>query len=239
MLKHIVLSGDSALHLINVLAQVSQEDIRYVFSGVIRLWLDALSIQFQKPSSSGSSFSNRFDPGISGELPPIDIDPSFYDRQKMDLFKKMAGLDSALYGIIKFTTKAAEQNTSIRLGMLEAGSLALVLAAFSNTDFKLSSLVGIPGTEGKRKDAKSAGRKVSDAASPPLLSSSTINAEASTLSILIHTAKFVQRWGSQEFNTRLFLCSSLVDSLLGNEGVLDDEYCVTRALFQNIVAANT
>jgi hypothetical protein len=148
-------------------------------------------------------------------------------------------MDGPLYNLIKFTMKAAEQNISVRLGLLDAGSLALVLTAFANADFRLSSLVSIPKQEGKQKGVKSGRREVPDAEVSPHPSLVAINAEASALSVLIRNAKFTERWRGQRLDTRLSLCSALVDSLLRKEGVtvLDDGYEVTTALFRNIVTA--
>jgi hypothetical protein len=239
MLRNIVLSGDSALDLMNVLARGSREDTDNVFSGVIRLWLDCINMQVQSDDKYRMGYTNviigHHSDGVTGELPPIEIDGSLYDTEKNRLGLKMVDTDSALHNIIKFTTKAAEQTTSVRLGLLDAGSLALVLTAFANADFRLSSLTSAPGKEGKGKGAKSGRNVISDEKAPPRLSSTAINAEASALSVLIHTAKFIKPWRGQRLDTRLSLCSSLVDGLLGKDEVLDDEHEVTRALFRNIV----
>jgi len=69
----------------------------------------------------------------------------------------------------------------VGLGMLGAGSLALVLTAFANADFRSSSLISAPGKEGKGKGAKSARREVLDETVLPHLSLTAINAEASAL----------------------------------------------------------
>jgi len=241
MLKHIVVSGDSALHLINVLAQGSREDTGYVFSGVICLWLDFVSMQLW---SDAACRAGRYDmmsgsvfPGPGDAVVPNLIDLSLYHHEKNLLGMKMAGIDSALHNIIKFTTKVAEQNASVRLGMLDAGSLALVLTAFANADFRLSSLIGTPGKEGNGKGVTSGG-DISDKTAPSSISLSAINAEASALAISIHTAKFTKPWRGERLNIRLSLCSSLVDSLLGKDRALDNEYEMTRALFKQIVNAN-
>jgi len=174
---------------------------------------------------------------FTGEVPRLPSNQSFYDRQKTGLLLRMMNADNALFNIIKFTTKAAEQNPSVRLGMLDAGSLALVLTAFANVDFKLSSLTSIPVKEERGKGGKLARGNVSDTEFTPRISPASINAEASTLSVLIHTNKFIKPWRGRQLETRLSLCSSLVDSLMGEEVVLDTEYSVTRALFRSIVTA--
>jgi len=87
------------------------------------------------------------------------------------------------------------------------------------------------------KKAKPGRREVIDEA--PRLSSMAINAEASTLLVLMHNPEFVAPWRGQRLNLRLSLCSSLVDSLLGADDVLDNEYEITRALFKQLLTANT
>jgi hypothetical protein len=119
--------------------------------------------------------------------------------------------------------------------MLDASSLAIALTAFAHPTLRLSSLIGVPGKE-KVKGGRLAHRKVSDTADAQRLSIAAINAEASILSVLIRKPKFVKPWRGYRLETRLSLCSSLIDSLLGQE--LDDEYGVTHALFRSIVAAD-
>jgi hypothetical protein len=243
MLKHIVLTGESAQHLIDIIALGSREDTKHLFSGVIRLWLDCMSVQIQSEDDSragnlGDTLSSRLSEGFAGELPPIGIDQTLYDREKSSLAKRMADVDGPLYNVLKFAAKAAEQRPSVRLGMIDAGSLALVLTAFANADFRLPSLIGAPGPEGRIKGGKSVCRDVSDGTALPNPSSAAVNAEASALSVLIRSAKFTKPWRGQRLDTRLSLCSSLVDSLLGKDDVLDDGYEVTRALFRNIVSAD-
>jgi hypothetical protein len=242
MLKHIVLSGSSALHLMNVLARGSRDDTGDAFSGVILLWLDCISMQIQKHDESrGTHFDMMTFTGLtrSSELPPIRADKSLFDREKEHLVLQIVDNDGPLLKIIKFTTMAAEQNTFIRLGMLDAGSLALVLTAFANADFRLPNLLNVLRKDGKGKKGKLGRREVLDEPTPLRLSTTAINAEASALSVLIHTAKFVKPWRGERLDTRLSLSSSLVDSLLGKDRVLDNEYEVTRALFREIVNATT
>jgi hypothetical protein len=240
ILKHVALNGDSAQHLMDALARGSREDTENIFSAVIRLWLECVSTQIetsenlQAANQSGMTLEH-FSPGI---LPPIPSGLSLHDREKQKLLSKMAEVDSVLFNIIKFITKAAGQNSTVRLGMLDAGSLAMVLTAFADpTAYTLSSLTGNLKKEGKGKGKSGSltHREVSDTVDAPL-SSAAINAEASILSVLIRKPKFVKPWRGYRLETRLSLCSSLIDSLLGQE--LDDEYRVTHALFRSIVAAD-
>ena len=242
ILKHIALSGDSSQDLMKTFERSSREDIGCVFSGVIRLWLDCIGVQIQNDDASRDG--NLSDPlsgtvfAGAGDLPQIPIDQSFYDREQSSLANKIVDADGPLYNVIKFTAKAAEQKTAVRQGMLDAGCLALVLTAFANSDFRLSSLVSVPGQQGKGKISKSGRGEVSDVIPSTGLSLAAINTEASALSVLIRSAKFTKPWRGQRLETRLSLCSSLVDALLGKDELLDGEYEITHALFRNIVAAD-
>jgi hypothetical protein len=241
MLKHIILSGDSAQHLMNVLARGSREDTDYVFSGVIRLWLDCISMQLwrEKSSSAGTpdTLAGVVNPGLLGSLPPIpaeQIEQSLYDREKISLGRKIAGIDIALYNIIKFATRVAEQGTSVRLGMLDAGSLVLIFTAFAHAEFNMSSLMGVAREKGKGGKSDRTEFADDDDDLPHLSLNAIIN-EASILSGLIHTSKFVQPWRGERLDTRLSLCSSLVDSLLGKDEEVDPEHGVMHVIFRKIV----
>lgn len=238
MLKHIVLNGRNAQHLINVLAGCSYEDTIRIFSGVIHLWLDCIGIQIK---NDGIARAARMTDVVSDQLEAVNTpllveeivtDKSFYGQAKKDLWKKIVDVDAALIHVIQFATQAAKQKTTIRLGMLDAGSLVLVLAAFANNDFKLTGLVTIPTKEVKLKEARVVHRECGDAkgSSQQSLPVAAMNAGASTLRVVMRYTAFREFWGDQRFNTRLSLCSSLVDSLLGDEGGSRE----TRALFKQI-----
>jgi hypothetical protein len=232
-MKHMASSGDSALHLMGALARGSREDTEYIFSGFIRLWLEFVNIQIQ----TAEDFRQlTIEDGSPLPAKEVSSEASFYGRESNKLFLKMMDVDNALFNIIQFITKTAKQNSTVRLGMLYAGSLAIVLTAFAHPTFRLSNLTGVPGKEGKGKGGRLTHGKVSDTADAQRLSSAAINAEASTLSVLVRKPQFVKSWRGHRLETRLSLCSSLIDSLLGQE--LGDEYGVTRALFKNIVAAD-
>jgi hypothetical protein len=220
-----------------VLSQCSREETCCAFSGVIRLWLDYTRMQIQLQKDANSYFSHHALPFAAiGEPTPTLSGQSLYCREKDNLGQHTMGTDKALHNILEFVTRAGEQHTALRLGMIDAGSLALVLSAFANVNFRLSSLICPPEMEGKANNSKP-GQWPDIDSGVAQLSSTAINAEASTLSVAIYSPKFVERWGAERFATRLSLCSSLVDTLLRQEGV-DDEYEVTRALFRKIVDSN-
>lgn len=241
-LKFIVLSGSSARHLMNVVTLGSHQDTVRVFSGVIRLWLECVSIQthsaVRATQYSDSISSPTFEGISSGTALPVNEDPRFYACEKAAFLSKIVNVDKYIYNIIKFATDTAEQNTAIRWGMVEAGCLALVLTAFVNDDFKLSSLTDAVEKEGRKRRSKPGRRETPDADISFLtpIPSTTINAEASRLSILIRNAKFRATWEGQRFNTRRALSLSLVNNLLWNEDVAH-EHVVTHALFKKILEA--
>ena len=174
-------------------------------------------------------------PLISNEVSlPIDVDGSLYDREKSRLFRAASYRDTALSSMLKFSIAAARHSSAARQGMLDAGALALVLTAFVNSDFPLSGLHdalgdGAPNTCGRKPDA------LCLYMSTLPISLDMINAQASTLTVLIQSRTFRQGWRVESFNYRRHLCSLLVDSLLDEVG--DERYlCIDIRFFQeNIV----
>jgi hypothetical protein len=232
LLKHIVLGGDSAVQLMDVLGQGSREDINWVFSGIIRVWLDCIAIQIQTGYDDrrglhelrGDSMPSIF----AGGLPPVRTEQGLSETWRFG--EKMVGVDNYLYNLLKFTIKAAGRQTSIRLGIVDAGGLVLVLTAFANAEFPLSSLVTITKEGGVTTSTRLDGTKVSNEG---LLSPAKINTEALALSGLIRSPKFTKPWKGERMEARLSLCSLFVDTLLKD----DKEYGVTRGLFKKIFAA--
>jgi len=234
MLKHIVLSGDSARHLLNALAESSYEDAVYIFSGVLRLWLECVGMQVQRNLTPESEFSNFLGGRPCSVVPQVEQEQTSYDREKDRFMRKIVDVDNALLNFIKFATETANESATTRSGLLDAGGLALVLFAFVNPDFKLSGLIDNSATT-KRE----AGPGHREASLYQPLSLSAINAEASTLSVLIRSSKFRRTWQGRRFQTRLAHCSSLVYNLLGEDGRTDDRQAVMCALFREIVATDS
>lgn len=227
MLNHIVKSGDSAQNLINTITRSSGDDIIRIFSGFMRIWFECIGLQVQhdldaRAARSSDGFSVSEDRVVSGMVPPVEQEHSFYEREKNSFFQKIVKVDSVLFNVIKFATECAFRGATVRTGMLHSGGLALVLTAFVNADYRLGGLIDVPGKQSKSGETW-----------PPSLGA--INAEASTLSVLIHQAKFQKNWRGSRFTTRVTLCSMLVDSLFGGEEEQDNDYAVTRALFNKIV----
>ena len=155
---------------------------------------------------------------------------SFYDREKSRLFRAASYRDTALSSMLKFSIAAARHSSAARRDMLDAGALPLVLTTFVNSDFRLSGLHdalgdGAPNTCGRKPDA------LCLYMSTLPISLDMINAQASTLTVLIQSRTFRQAWRVESFNYRRHLCSLLVDSLLDEVG--DERYlCIDIRFFQ-------
>lgn len=234
LFKRIVLGGDTAQNLVRVLAKLSREDTARVFLGIVRLWLEFTSMH-KNDAEFRVGLMVCQETLQSEPLPKVDFGhETFFIREKDEVMKRITNVDTALNHMLKFATDTAHKNTTVRLGMLDGGSLALVLTAFANAAFKLSSLTFVPRTDGK-KGRKSGQRGNSDVTTLACSSLAAINTEASSLSVFMHSAKFKESWKGRPLNSRLSLCSSLVDSLLGRDEIADEGYEVTRALFRKIV----
>jgi len=230
ILKHILESGRHARYLIKAIEKCSYKDIVYIFSGTIRLWLECVATHTLRHTTPLNNIR-----GITEVEIPIHVDDCFHDREKSRLFEKATGADAALNNIIKFATKAAHCSTTIRRGMLDAGSLSLVIVAFFSADFQLPGLVDVSRKKRKKTEGQSErGANLGSVYSP--IPSDVIRAEAVTLTALIHTPIFRQTWAAEAFNTRRYLCSLLVDGLLGRRGEMDERYAWTNALFRKILA---
>jgi hypothetical protein len=235
MLKQIV--SNRADLLIGVLANGSHESTVRIFSGLVRLWLECIGMQINNERANDpTTFLSNNHELATASIPKVEaVHKTFCSQEKEAFMMKMVNADTALYHMLRFATETAKQNETVRLGMLDGGSLALVLIAFANVDFRLSRLVVAPRKERMPKGTKSRPKSNVDTKALPPISLAAINAEASALSFFIHSAKFNESWQGQRLGTRLSLCSSLVYSLLGGDKVTDEGYEVTRALFMKIV----
>jgi hypothetical protein len=233
-LKQIV--SNRAEPLISVLANSSHESTVHLFSGLIRLWLECTRLQINSELDSCININNSFE---YMTVPQVEtVHKSFSNQEREAFMVQTMNTDTALYHMLRFATETAKQNDTVRLGVLDGGSLALVLMAFANIEFRLSGLVSVPRKEGVPKGTKSGYRSNVDAEASEPISLAAINAEASALSIFIHSPKFNDSWQGKRLSTRLSLCSSLVNSLFGRDNVADEGYEVTRALFKKIVTVD-
>ena len=230
-LKQIV--SNKAEPLISVLANSSHESTVHLFSGLIRLWLECIGLQINSELDSCININNSFD---YMTVPQVEtVHKSFSNQEREAFMVQTMNTDTALYHMLRFTTETAKQNDTVRLDVLDGGSLVLVLMAFANIEFRLSGLVSVPRKEGVPKGTN---RTNVDAEASEPISLAAINAEAAALSIFIHSPKFNDSWQGKRLSTRLSLCSSLVNSLFGRDNVADEGYEVTRALFRKIVTVD-
>lgn len=233
ILKHVLESGHHARYLIKSIEKCPREGIVCIFAGTIRLWLECVAMQIRDDTLRHAAPLNNIR-GTRTEVElPIHVDESFYDREKSRLFEKTANTDAALYNIVKFATKSAYCSTTIRCGMLDAGALSLVIVAFINTDFQLPAFIDV-SRKRRRKTGQSERSENPGSRTSPI-PEDVIRAEAATLTALIHTPTFRQAWRDEEFNIRRYLCSLLVDGLLGRRGEINDRYAWTNALFRKIL----
>jgi hypothetical protein len=133
-------------------------------------------------------------------VPELDvIQKTFYSHQKEAVMLKIMNLNIALYHMLRFVMETANQNATVHLGML---SLVSALIMFANANFRLLSLIIIPGMEGTPQGANPGiSSNVMDAKALPLISLVVINAEASTLSFFMHSPKFKKSWHGQWLGT--------------------------------------
>ncbi|KZP30492.1 hypothetical protein FIBSPDRAFT_1038162 [Athelia psychrophila] len=238
ILRRIISSSDHARSLINLLAQGSLEDVRRVFSGIVQLWLESIADKIQKDETLASGRQMRTVETHSqmqsqtGSVPDIPTEPTLLEQEKESFFYKVHGHDSVLVSIIEFARECAtSMDSGTRQAMLEGGAHALVLSAFVCNDYQLDSLIEPfrKATLSRKKGSR--GNTIIPA--PPSLAS--INADASTLSVSIHTPKFQRNWQGGRFEHRLNVCGALVTSLFPAAEDMGEEYAVTRALLFRIV----
>jgi hypothetical protein len=244
MLKQILSSGGSSLHLIDAIARIDPQDVVLIFSGIIRLWLECIQTQMhnQLTYSTGLHIGLLGNTDVDRDITldattfSTDINQNFHDRAKKRLFVGASNKYTPSYNILKFAATAARRHHSIRSCMLDAGALSLVVAAFINADFLASRLIDVTWKGGKiiMSKPKHAMHKIVHAHTP--VPSDAILDEATTLSALIHIPSFRNSWDEQHFNDRRYLCSLLVDSLLGSNWGKDDNYRWMRAVFRKILA---
>ncbi|KZP30502.1 hypothetical protein FIBSPDRAFT_945867 [Athelia psychrophila] len=240
ILKRIISSSDHAQSLINILIQGSQEDVRRVFSGIVQLWLESIAHKIQKDETlasgqqRGTMETHSQMQAHTGSVPEIPTEPTLLEQEKESFFYKVHGLDSALFAVVAFAGECATGvDSGTRQAMVECGVPALVLSAFVCDDYQPDSLL-----EPFRKAvSKGSRRKTRDGSIIPAtsLTSESINAEASTLSVIVHKPKFQRNWQGGRFAQRVNQCAALVNSLFPAEGT-GGQYAVTRALFSRIVA---
>lgn len=243
MLKHVLMSGRSAQHLINAIAQISFQDTIRVFSGIIRIWLEWIVMQEKVDRVSEITTATSFttSQSDSGGVPlPIDTDRSFFGREMKRLLQKVLYVDSAAHNVIQFFIETAHRNMTLRRGLLEAGALSLVLATFTNIGFQFSGLIDNFEITKRRRKKGQTEKSYADWSLERLSCSpiplDVIHADAAMLTVWMQYPSFREAWSAEQLTMRWALCSSLVNSLLGDLRDIDEKYVWTRALFTKILA---
>lgn len=237
-MKYIVTSSDSTYTLISVITRSSVEDLSRVFAAIVQLWLESTAFQLHRAADI-AELTNAID-ALAGAsfcpsptVPVIEIEQTPFEQEKSALFLRAFGSKSALFDVIKFTKQCvlADEGSAKRRAILDAGILALVLSTFACKDYRLDSLFK------KGQNARKQNLKDATGLPRPPLGIALINAEASTLSVLVHKPKFERNWQEDDFGRRKIACASLVSSLF-SEDEQDPQYAVTEALFVGIVASS-
>ncbi|KAF7983691.1 hypothetical protein HWV62_19609 [Athelia sp. TMB] len=241
ILKRVIITSDHAQAFLKVITRGSQEDVHRVFSGIVWVWLECTAEQLQKinqmaDNRNGGAMAIPFDKK-TGVVPVVSESNqrSLLDREKAAFFQKVHGLDSALFSVITFTANCAASmgNASTRQAIVDAGVLALVLTAFVCADYKLGTLIE-PMRQAEASKARPSGNNNQDASVIPTPTPASINAEASTLSVLVHNPSFQRNWQKSKFTQRINVCAGLVTSLFPATETGGQD-AVTRGLFARIV----
>jgi hypothetical protein len=134
---------------ISVLANNSHESTARVFSGLIRLWLQCTGLQINDVNTQTMAHSHL----EYVTVPQVEtVHKPFCNQEREALMVQIMNNHISLYHMLRFATE------TVRLGALDRGSLALVLAAFANIEFRLSGLISVPRTEGIPKGTQSGRR---------------------------------------------------------------------------------
>ncbi|KZP21539.1 hypothetical protein FIBSPDRAFT_860488 [Athelia psychrophila] len=228
ILKHILVSGDAARHLIAIVARCNPHRIALIVSNIVRL----LAEHFTSPTRDIISdvISYR---GSRGTVAVRIDDASFFGREKELLFEKVMNTGPALLNVLKFATHLACRGLAVRQAMMDAGALALVLLVYSNQDFQARTLL----VYAKRRGYNSRG----EVEAIPL---DIINGEAATLASLVSVYGFRENWSGQAYRARRAACAQFLKVLFGaigeqgKLGELGERYRWMRAMYQKIVATS-
>lgn len=230
ILKHILVSGDAARHLITIIARCTPYRITLIISNIVRLLAEHFTSQTRDLMTGLMGNRNLSTRSI---ITSID-DASFFGLEKELLFEEVTNARAALPNMLKFATRLAGHGLVAREAMMEAGALALVLFTFSNQDFHAQTLLAYAKQRGYDRNG--------EVEAIPL---DIINGEAATLASLVSTYSFRQNWSSQAYRARRVACARFLKALFGNvgeqggSGELGERYRWMRALYSKIVATPT
>lgn len=230
MLKHILTSGSSAVHLITSIARQTYEDIVRIFSGIFRLWItisEFLVHAIRDASMQSLADETRLQSSrqhVSIAIPQVAV--GFYELERNALFQEVIGRELPGRNMLEFSIKASRRKPSICRGILHAGGLSLILMAFTNSGFRPISLVDLDHARPNMLI-----RNYPIAAPIPI---QVINDEAATLTVLMHDIRFLSTWAERPFRLKRALCSQLLDALMS--AAFNDRHTWARALFLKILA---
>lgn len=242
MLRHIVVSGDTARHLMEAIAGCSRQDAAHIFTGFVRLWLECAYFTMRGETPELPYMEESQDPQVrkgTSRIPdlPVEGKLGFGAFEKNRLLRKISNVDEALYNVLEFVLRACQCSVDVHLGMLDAGVLGLILAAFTNAEYYPSALIA--AKKGDHLDSARQERETVDVGRslPMAIPLDVIHAETSQLALLMGNPAFRQCWRDDQFSDRLRLCSTLLDALLDDRGEMDDDWVSTRDVLGGLLEA--
>ena len=260
--KCIVVGGDCTRYLAIALTGASHQDAVAIFSRIVRLWLAYVhnrdnpempldcGIYVGIGSLGGKPCNTQLEHSILYRSSTVC--EGFYIHAKSLLFWKIETAqgrifpldDRPLHNILKFVISAAKHSMIVQWGMLDAGILALLPPALMDGIVPLLS--GLLNTLGQPSNGDSLllpeykpGPGVETDSHEPnatVIPLAVINTGASLLVRYIQTQQFQGLLCSEVFAKRRCICSSLLDTFLGNEYGVDGTYSETRNVFAQILA---
>lgn len=244
--KYIFVGAKSTQYLAFILAKGTCQDMTYIISNILQLWLEYAGQRGQRVSvlepvgflDNGSQVGG----GTAVVSGPSSADPTFYDLAKSILFAKIESKqkgrlprdDTSLNNVVHFLITTADQNVTVRRGLIDAGAIAFALIPFVDNVPMLCELLDAfrePSNTPKHNDVSD----VSQDTKLPCIPLSLINSEARKLLGTIQIPAFQALLQTPIFTERRLLCFSLLESLLGQDEGEDDMYTETRLLFDQIL----
>lgn len=253
IVKHIFVGGKAAQYLATVLAQAPCQDITYIVSSIIQLWLEYAEQRGQidpvlEPVGFLEVNGLSIGPAMGMSKMPVP-DQTLYDQAKGILFSRIVGKqtgalprdDTALTNVVNFIATTARRRSVLEIqdtGMIDGGAIALALIPFVDNVPILSDLLHAfrqLTTTTTTTTPKLERRDPSEDASSPCIPLSLINSEARKLLETIQMPAFQALLQTPIFVGRRWLCFSLLESLLGQDSGEDDMYTETRLLFDQVL----
>jgi hypothetical protein len=180
-----------------------------------------------------------------GIVESTETNVGFCGRETSLLFQKIKNSqrsvnpfnDRPLQKIIAFAMTAMQRSITIRWGLLDAGGLVLVLLALvDGVPSLLSELLDMLGlqTGDDITSSPNVGTTLCDG-SATAFSLPLINSAAARLLLLLQAPQFQVLLHSEIFATRGQICSSLLETFLGDDCGVNDVYSDTRKVCTEIL----